>query len=161
MLLTRCITGDQARRSINWPILIVIAAGLGIAAAMQKTGAASMIANLLVSSVRDLGPMGALAVLYLVCMFLAETLQHNAAVAIMFPIAVAAAEQLGVDPRPFVITTAVGSACAFASPVSYQTHLIVYGAGGYRFGDFVRVGLPLNALCAVVALTVIPRVWPF
>jgi di/tricarboxylate transporter len=94
-------------------------------------------------------------------MLLAETLQHNAAVAIMFPIGVAAAAQLGVDARPFVVATAVGSACAFASPVSYQTHLIVYGAGGYRFGDFVRVGLPLNAICAVVALVIIPRVWPF
>jgi di/tricarboxylate transporter len=161
LLLTRCISGTQARRSIHWPILIVIASGLGLAAAMQKTGAAAMLANLLVSSVRDLGPMGALAALYLVCMLLAETLQHNAAVAIMFPIGVAAAEQLGVDARPFVVATAVGSACAFASPVSYQTHLIVYGAGGYRFSDFVRVGLPLNAICAVVALLVIPRIWPF
>ncbi len=161
LLVTRCITGSQARRSVRWPILIVIAAGLGLATAMQKTGAAAMIANLLVSSVRELGPMGVLAVVYLLCVVMAETLQHNAAVAIMFPIAVAAAEQLGVDARPFVITTAIGSACAFASPVSYQTHLIVYGAGGYRFGDFVRVGLPLDLICGVLAVTLIPRIWPF
>jgi len=161
LLFTRCITGSQARRSIRWPILIVIAAGLGLATAMQKTGAAAMIANLLVSSVESLGPMGVLAVLYALCIVMAETLQHNAAVAIMFPIAVAAAEQLGVDPRPFVITTAIGSACAFASPVSYQTHLIVYGAGGYRFSDFVRVGLPLDLICGVVAVALIPQFWPF
>ncbi len=161
LLVTRCITGSQARRSIRWPILIVIGAGLGLATAMQKTGAAAMIANLLVSSVRELGPMGVLAVIYLLCVVMAETLQHNAAVAIMFPISVAAAEQLGVDARPFVIATAIGSACAFASPVSYQTHLIVYGAGGYRFGDFVRVGLPLDLICGVVAITLIPQIWPF
>jgi len=161
LLMTRCLSGSQARRSVRWSILIVIAAGLGLATAMQKTGAAAMIADLVVSSVRDLGPMGVLAVIYLLCIVMAETLQHNAAVAIMFPISVAAAQQLGVDPRPFVIATAVGSACAFASPVSYQTHLIVYGAGGYRFSDFVRVGLPLDILCGIVAVTLIPVFWPF
>jgi di/tricarboxylate transporter len=161
LLTTRCISASQARRAIRWPILVVIAAGLGLATAMQKTGAAAQIANLLVSSVASLGPMGVLAVVYALCILMAEMLQHNAAVAIMFPIAVAAADQLGVDARPFVIATAIGSACAFASPVSYQTHLIVYGAGGYRFGDFVRVGLPLDLVCGAVAVTVIPRVWPF
>jgi di/tricarboxylate transporter len=79
----------------------------------------------------------------------------------MFPIALASSAQLGVSSDPFVMTVAIASACAFAFPVSYQTHLIVYGAGGYRFRDFLRVGIPLDAICAVVALLAIPRIWPF
>jgi len=139
----------------------VIASSLGIAAAMQKTGAASMIAGLLVGAFGDLPPLGALIVIYLACMLMAEFLHHNASVAIMFPIAVATAQQVGADPRPFVMTVAIAAACCFASPIAYQTHLIVYGAGGYRFADFVRVGLPLNGLCMVVAIFVVPHIWAF
>jgi di/tricarboxylate transporter len=79
----------------------------------------------------------------------------------MFPIAVAAAEHVGADPRGFVMAVAVASCCAFASPVTYQTHLIVYGPGGYRFMDFVRVGLPLDLICGAIAITAIPWIWPF
>ena len=103
----------------------------------------------------------ALALVYLVCLVMAELLHHNAAVAIMFPIAVSTASQLGVDPRGFVMAVAAASCCAFASPVTYQTHLIVYGPGGYRFTDFVRVGLPLDLICAAVATAAIPWIWPF
>ena len=99
--------------------------------------------------------------IYGACLIMAEMLHHNAAVAIMFPIAVATAHQVGADPRGFVMAVAAASCCAFASPVTYQTHLIVYGPGGYRFMDFVRVGLPLDLLCGAVALAVIPQVWPF
>ncbi len=160
LLLTRCLTGPVARRSIEVPVLVVIAAGLGIARAMQQTGAAHAMASVLVEAVGGLGPLATLTACYLGSLVLAETLHHNAGVAIMFPIAVAAAGQSGADPRGFVMAVAFGSACAFASPVTYQTHLIVYGPGGYRFGDFVRVGLPLDLLCAVVALSAIPVIWP-
>ena len=161
MLVTRCLTGAQARRSVDWSILVVIGAVLGIASAMEKTGAADLIASTLVGSWSGIGPLGALVIIYATCLVMAETLHHNAAVAIMFPIAVATANQMGVEPRGFVMAVAVASCCAFASPVSYQTHLIVYGPGGYRFTDFVRVGLPLDLICGVVAITVIPWIWPF
>ena len=161
LLGARCITATQARQSVQWSVLIVIACGLGIASAMQKTGAATAVAELLVTLLRDIGPFGALLVIYLMCVLLAEFLQHSAAVAMMFPIAVATATQVGADPRPFVIAVAIACTCCFASPVAYQTHLIVYGAGGYRFNDFIRVGLPLNALCMAVAMVVIPRLWSF
>jgi di/tricarboxylate transporter len=161
MLVTRCLTATQARRSVDWSILVVIGSVLGIASAMEKTGAADLIAQGLVGSSSALGPMGAMIIIYVTCLVMAETLHHNAAVAIMFPIAVATANQIGVDPRGFVMAVAIASCCAFASPVSYQTHLIVYGPGGYRFTDFVKVGLPLDALCGAVAMTVIPWVWPF
>ncbi|MDE0885444.1 MAG: SLC13 family permease [Myxococcota bacterium] len=159
MLATRCVSATKARESVPWSILIVIAAGLGIAQAMTKTGAAHFVAESILELVGGIGPLGALIIVYFLCMLMAETLHHTAAVAIMFPIAVALAHQVGADPRPFVIATAIGSTCCFASPVAYQTHLIVYGAGNYRFRDFVRVGLPLNLICAFVALNTIPRVW--
>jgi di/tricarboxylate transporter len=157
MLVTRCLTATQARRSVDWSILVVIGSVLGIASAMEKTGAADLIAQGLVGSSSALGPMGAMIIIYVTCLVMAETLHHNAAVAIMFPIAVATANQIGVDPRGFVMAVAIASCCAFASPVSYQTHLIVYGPGGYRFTDFVKVGLPLDILCGAV----IPWIWPF
>lgn len=160
MIATRSLTGPQARASINWSILIVIGSGLGIASAMEKTGAATALANVVVSATDGLGPIGALMVIYLLCLLLAETLHHAAAVAIVFPIAVATAAQVGADPRGFIIATAVAGTCAFASPVTYQTHLIVYGPGGYRFVDFVRAGLPLDLITAAVAMLVIPWVWP-
>jgi di/tricarboxylate transporter len=161
LVVTRCLTGPQARRSVDWSILIVIGAGLGMATAMEKTGAAEVVARLLASGSGDGHPVIGLAVIYLVTLALAEVLHHNAAVAIMFPIAVATAGQLGVDSRGFIMAVAMAAACAFASPVTYQTHLIVYGPGGYRFTDFVKVGLPLDLICAAAALLVIPWVWPF
>jgi di/tricarboxylate transporter len=161
LLGTRCITTAQARASVDWSVLLTIGAGLGIATAMTRSGAADFVANGLVGSVGALGPMATLVAIYALCLLMAETLHHNAAVAIMFPVALAAAHALGVDARPFVMTVAMGSACAFAFPISYQTHLIVYGAGGYRFRDFLRVGLPLDLLCGGVAIFFIPWIWPF
>jgi di/tricarboxylate transporter len=106
-------------------------------------------------------PIPAFALVYVATVVLAEMLHHAAAVAIMFPIAVAAAANVGADPRPFVMAVAVAGCCAFASPVTYQTHLIVYGPGGYRFGDFVRAGLPLDVLCGVIGVLLIPVIWHF
>jgi len=164
LLVTRCVTGAEARQSVQVSILIVIAAGLGVAAAMTKTGAADWVASqlvLLAGIGSDASPWAALAVVYVVCLLMAETLQHNAAAAIMFPIAVATAHQVGADPRGFIMAVASASCCAFASPVAYQTHLIVYGPGGYRFLDFVKAGWPLDVLVATIAISLIPRIWPF
>jgi di/tricarboxylate transporter len=160
MLLTRCLNRRIALQSVDWSILVVIGAGLGIASAMQKTGAAASVAGVIAGSVGGLGPMWALAAVYVTTLVMAEFLHHNAAVALMFPIAVAAAGEVGADPRPFVMAVAIAGCCAFANPVAYQTHLIVYGPGGYRFADFVRVGLPLDVVCAVIALSLIPWAWP-
>lgn len=161
LMVTRCITGPQARSSVVWSILIVIGAGLGIATAMDKTGAAGAVASLITDLSSGASPVVTLGFVYLATLVMAELLHHNAAVALMFPIAVATAGQLGADPRPFVMAVAVAGCLAFASPVTYQTHLIVYGPGGYRFTDFTRVGLPLDLLCAVGAVALIPLIWPF
>jgi di/tricarboxylate transporter len=160
LIATRCITGAMARHSVHMNVLVVIAAGLGIATAIEKTGAAAAIADVLVRQSSVLGPIALLATIYLVTMAMSELLHHAASAALMFPIAMAAANQAGLEPRGFVIAVALGAACAFASPVTYQTHLLVYGPGGYRFTDFVRVGLPLDLICAAVAITLIPMIWP-
>jgi len=161
LIVTRCISGTAARRSVDWSILVVIGASFGIAMAMHKTGAAAAIAGVIASFSGSLGPLAALVVIYATTLLLSELLHHNAAVALMFPIAIETAHIGGVDPRGFVMAVAIAGCCAFASPVTYQTHLIVYGPGGYRFSDFVRAGLPLNAICAAVALVLIPIFWPF
>ena len=160
LIVTRCINGRSARASVVWSILIVIGAGLGMATAMEKTGAAEAVATVIAGAAGSLGPLATLALVYFVGVLLAEVLHHNAAVAIMFPIAVATAHQIGAEPRAFIMAVAVAGCCSFASPVTYQTHLIVYGPGGYRFTDFTRVGLPLDLLCGAVALALIPFIWP-
>jgi len=161
LVATRCITGAMARKSVQIHVLVVIAAGLGVAFAIEKTGVATAIAHVLVSQAEVFGPLAILATIYVLTNLMAEMLHHNASAAIMYPIAVAAATEAGVDPRSFVIAVALGAQLSFSSPVAYQTHLLVYGPGGYRFTDFVRVGLPLNLICAAIALLLIPRVWPF
>lgn len=160
LIATRCISGTIARKSVQIHVLVVIAAGLGIATAIEKTGAATAIAHVMVTQAQALGPVAILAAVYIATVIMAEFLHHNAAAALMFPIGVAAAQQAGVDPRGFVMAVALGANCAFASPVTYQTHLLVYGPGGYRFTDFIRVGLPLDVICAVVAVLGIPLIWP-
>ena len=161
LIATRCISGTLARRSVEWSVLIVIGAGFGIALAMEKSGAATAAAGGVVAVAGSLGPLATLAVVYFATTLMSELLHHTAGAAIMFPVSVAAANLVGAEPRGFVMAVAVAATCAFANPVTYQTHLIVYGPGGYRFTDFVRVGLPLDLLCGVVALALIPRIWPF
>jgi di/tricarboxylate transporter len=161
LVATRCITAGQARRSIEWSILIVIAAALGIGTAMEKTGVAAATATQLSRIAGDVGPLAALALIYFVTVLLTEAISNNAAAALMFPISVATAVNLGVDVRGFVMAVTIAASCGFATPIGYQTHLIVYGPGGYRFSDFVRVGLPLDLLCGVVAVGVIPYFFPF
>jgi di/tricarboxylate transporter len=161
LVLTRCINARNARGSVDWSILIIIGAGFGIALALQKTGAASAVAGLLFHAAGNLGPHATLALVYIVTLAMAEMLHHNAAVLIMFPIGIATAELVGADARPFVMTIATAGCHAFASPVTYQTHLIVYGPGGYKFNDFVRAGMPLDILCAVIGILLIPAIWPF
>jgi len=159
LVATRCISGATARSSVDWSILIVIGAGFGLAAAMKETGAASALAGVLVAGAGPYGPLATLAAVYAVTLLLAEMLHHAAAAAIVFPIAAAAAVQVGAEPRSFVMAVALAATCAFANPTTYPTHLIVYGPGGYRFRDFLRVGLPLDLACGGVALLVIPRVF--
>ncbi|QDV35078.1 SLC13 family permease [Tautonia plasticadhaerens] len=161
MVASRCLNRNDALRSVEWPVLLAIASSLALAEAMSKTGAAAAGAELLVSLTRSLGPVATLAALYFGTMILNELVTNNAAAALAFPLALESARVLGVEPRPFVIAITLAASFAFASPIGYQTHMMVYGPGGYRYGDFVRVGVPLNLLLWVSATILVPLIWSF
>ncbi|MGE4489899.1 MAG: SLC13 family permease, partial [Kiritimatiellales bacterium] len=160
MLLLRCCSTAQARRSIEWNVLIVIGAALGLGAALDKTGAAASIAGLLLGLVQD-QPLPALAMVYLVTTVFTEVITNNAAAALVFPIAMSTAERLGVNPMPFITCIMIAASASFSTPIGYQTNLMVYGPGGYRFADYLKTGIPLNLLFGGVAVGLAPLVWPF
>jgi len=161
LLFTRCITVVEARRSIELNVLIVIAAALGISQALEKTGAARYLAEQIIVAVSDFGPTGLLFAICLATTLLTELITNNAAAALVFPIAMAAAQKAGLNPQPFVVAIAISASASFATPIGYQTNLMVQGPGGYRFSDFLKIGIPLNILFLMVSILVIPLVWPF
>lgn len=161
MIVTGCCTMEQARRSIDWSVLFCIAGALVVARTVESTGAAGMLASGVVAFAEPLGPAAALAAVYVTTLLMTELLTNNAAAALAFPLALATAQQLGVSAMPFAIAVAVAASCGFATPTGYQTHLMVYGAGGYRFADFLRMGAGLDLVCAVIAILLIPLVFPF
>ncbi len=161
MIVTRCISASVARQNIDLQVLLTIAGALGLATALQKTGAAAVIAHTLVDLTSALGPRGTLITVYLITMLFTELITNNAAAALIFPFVVVIAEELGVSPRPFVVAVTFAASASFATPIGYQTNMMVYGPGGYRFTDFLRVGVPLSLLLAVVATLLIPMIWPF
>ncbi len=160
MVVTRCVRIEEARRTIDWEVLVAIACSLGIGLALDRSGAADMVTD---AVFRGLGenPWLALAMIYAVTLLATEILTNNAAAALMFPFAMATAAHLGADVRPFVICVMVAASCGFATPIGYQTNLMVYGPGGYRFGDYLRIGVPLDLLVGAIAVAVTPLVWPF
>jgi di/tricarboxylate transporter len=160
MLLAGCCSIEDARASIDWSVLIVIGSALGLGSALDSSGAAGAISGGALSAVGD-HPWLALAAVYVVTSAMTEVLTNNAAVALVFPVAVTAAQQLNADPFPFVIAIMLAGSASFATPIGYQTNLMVYGPGGYRFGDFVRIGVPMNIVVGLIAICLIPLVWPF
>ncbi|MDN3554929.1 SLC13 family permease [Halomonas maura] len=159
MLTSQCITPSKARRYVNLQVLIVIAASFALGAAMTETGAARSIASLLVGGVA--APWLALALVYALTVLFTELITNNAAAVLMFPIAGAVADHLGVDLMPFAIAIMVAASASFMTPLGYQTNLMVYGPGGYRFSDYLRIGFPLSVLVGVTAVALIPMVWAF
>jgi di/tricarboxylate transporter len=160
MIITRCTTGRIARRAVNWQVLIVIAASFGIAKALQNSGAASMIAQWLLSFTQD-SPWLALGAIFVLTALFTALATNNAAAVIMFPIALSSAESLNVSFLPFAVTIMVAASASFATPISYQTNLMVYGPGGYRFKDYVYFGGPLTLLVGLLTVIITPMVWNF
>ena len=161
LLLTRCVTAIEARRSIEINVVVVIAAAFGISRALDKTGVAGYLAGFLIEAVEGTGPVGLLAAIYLATAVLTEVITNNAAAALVFPIAMAAAAKAGLNPKPFAVAIAIAASAAFSTPIGYQTNMMVYGPGGYRFRDFLKVGIPLNAMFMGVSLVLIPLFWKF
>ncbi len=161
MMITRCVTINQAKRSLDLNVLMTIACAFGLSKALQNSGAAGAIATFLINLVKGFGPVGVLVAIYLLTTVFTEIITNNAAAALIFPVAYSAGAQMGVDPRPFFIAIAIAASASFATPIGYQTNLIVQGAGGYKFTDYLKVGLPLNVLFLIVAAFVIPMFWHF
>jgi di/tricarboxylate transporter len=160
MIITGCVNGTQARRSVDWQVLLTIAASFGIGQALVNTGGAGLIANSLIELAGG-DPLVTLAVVYLLTAVFTSLITNNAAVVLLFPIAITAANDLQVNLLPFVMTIMVGASASFATPIGYQTNLMVYTAGGYRFADFLRIGLPLNVAIGVVTVLLVPLIWGF
>jgi di/tricarboxylate transporter len=165
--LTGVLKSKESYDSIEWSILFLIYGMLALGLALQTTGAADLLARGLTAAA-DVAflpdpwkPHVVLALLYLTTMVLTETLSNNATVVLMTPLALSLAAELSVDARPFVIATCIAASASFSTPIGYQTNTYVYGVGGYRFRDFTRVGLPLNALYFLLSIILIPRIWAF
>jgi di/tricarboxylate transporter len=133
---------------------------IGLGLALESTGAATLIVNASTGLVAGFGPVAVLALVYVLTSALTEIVSNNATAVLLTPIAIGLAQQLGVDPRPFAMAVLFAASASFATPIGYQTNTFVYGVGGYKFSDFVRIGLPMNVINAVVAILVIPIFWP-
>jgi di/tricarboxylate transporter len=160
MLMTRCVSLETARKSIDWEVLLAIAASFALGAALDKSGAAKMIADI-TRTLAGGHPWIALALIYFVTLIVTELITNNAAAALMFPFALATANQLGVSYLPFVITVMMAASAGFATPIGYQTNLMVYGPGGYRFSDYLKVGIPLDILVGLITIAIAPWAYPF
>ena len=160
VLGTRCIDADEALGFVDGRLMALIFAMLAVGAGLENSGAVELIVTRVAPWLAEMPHWGLVLAVYLLAMALTETVTNNAVAVIVTPVAISLAGQLGVDPRPLVIAVMMGASASFATPIGYQTNTLVYGPGGYRFVDFIKVGLPLNLLMAITASTVIPIVWP-
>ena len=160
IVITGCTTSSTARRAVDWQVLLTIAAALAIGTALDKSGAAEHIAAQ-ITSVGVGDPWLALVAVYVITVLFTELITNNAAAALMFPIAIATAHTLGVDFMPYVIAVLFAASASFATPIGYQTNLMVMGPGGYRFADYLRAGIPVSVLVGIISLSLIPVFWHF
>lgn len=166
ILWIRIITMREAYAGIDWPIIFMLYGMLALGMAMEETGTAEWLAKAFVSAAEavaspELLPYVALSAVILLTLALTEVLSNNATALMMVPIVVSLAKSLAVSPMPFIIGICIAASCAFMLPMGYQTHMMVYGPGGYRFSDFIRIGLPMNLITWLLASTLIPLVWHF
>ncbi len=160
MILVRCTSGQVARQAPDWQVLIVIATSFGVGAALQKSGAAGVLADGIIGLAGG-DPWPTLVLVFTATALLSAVATNNVAAVLAFPVALSAAQHMNVDIMPFAITIMVAASASFATPIGYQTNLMVYNAGGYRFADFVRIGVPLTLLVGLVTVALVPLVWPF
>jgi len=159
LVLGRTISMKEAYEAIDWRIIFLLAGALSLGKAMNNSGLDEEVAGLLTGSVTHLGVYGLIAMLYFVTNFLTEVMSNNATAALLAPVAIAAAAQLGIDPMPLLVTVTIAASASFMTPVGYQTNAMVYSAGRYKFLDFTRVGTPLNLMCWAVTTVMVP--WYF
>jgi di/tricarboxylate transporter len=160
MILSRCTQAEEARRSIDWQVLIVISASIALGVALEKTGVTLAIAQNFVGMVGQ-SPHTALIMLFAVTAGFSAIISNVAAAVLLFPVAAAISTELGVDLIPMAITLMIAASASFSTPIGYQTNLMVYGQGKYRFVDFLKMGVPLTILVGVTTVLLVPIIWPF
>ncbi len=166
LLWLKVISPREAYESIDWQVLLMLYGLLGLGMAMTDTHTAEWLASGLVNITRNFVspenlPTVLLWMVFLMTMMLTEVLSNNATAVMLVPIVFTLSNEIGVNPRPFLMAVTVGASAAFSLPMGYQTHMMVYGPGGYKFTDFLRIGIPLNLICWAVSCLLIPRIWPF
>jgi di/tricarboxylate transporter len=160
VLVTGCLDADEAFEAIDWKILTLIFAMLAVGQGLDRSGALGYVTTALTPWLAQLPPLWVLALVYALSSLLTEVVTNNAVAVVMTPLAISLAVALGLDPRPFVVAVMFAASASFATPIGYQTNTLVYGAGGYRFSDFLRIGIPLNIIAGVVVVWMIPKIWP-
>jgi di/tricarboxylate transporter len=160
VLITRCIDAEEAFSFVDGRLLALIFSMLAIGAALEASGAVALIVNAIAPTLDNLPPFLIIWAIYLLTSVLTELVSNNAVAVVVTPIAIGLATALGIDPRPLVVAVMVAASASFATPIGYQTNMLVYGPGGYKFTDFMRVGIPLNLSIGVLASAVIPFLWP-
>lgn len=161
MVLVGCVSGEEAYRSISWSSVILIAAMIPMSTALQITGGADLLANALVDTLGQIGPLMLMAGVFLLTTAFSQVINNTATAVLVAPIVLQAALELGVDPHPLLMTVAVSASTAFLTPIGTTTNLMVLSPGSYRFTDYVKVGLPLMAIFLIVTLVLVPLIWPF
>ncbi len=160
VLLTRCIDADEAFSFVEGRLLALIFSMLAIGAALDKSGAVTLIVEAVAPALGMLPPFLIIWAVYLLTSVLTELVSNNAVAVVVTPIAISLAQAVGIDPRPLVVAVMVAASASFATPIGYQTNMMVYGPGGYRFTDFLKVGVPLNLTVGLLASLLIPFIWP-
>jgi di/tricarboxylate transporter len=161
MVITGCLTMDEAYQSIEWKAVFLVAGTLPLGIAMEKTGTAQFLAGLMVNAVGEFGPLALLAGFFILTNALTQFMSNAASTVLIAPIAIGAAQQIGSDPHALLMAVAVGASAGFLTPVAHQSNVLVMGPGAYRFGDYFKVGLPLDLITLAVVLVVVPLVWPW
>jgi di/tricarboxylate transporter len=160
VLMTNCIDADEGVSAIDGRLLLLIVSMLTLGGALDNSGALSLIVAKLSPLLSVVHPIVALALVYALTSFLTELATNNAVAVLVAPIAAGVAVQLGLDPRPFVVAVMFGASASFATPIGYQTNTLVYNAGGYRFTDFLKIGVPMNIIIGAATVLLIPLIWP-
>jgi di/tricarboxylate transporter len=161
LVVSRCLTLEEAYAAIDWKVIFLLAGILPLGLAIEKSGAAQLLAESTLGLAGASGPLVVLALLYLITAVLTEFMSNNATAVLMAPIALSTAAALEVDARPLLMAVCFAASTSFATPVGYQTNTMVLHPGGYRYADFARIGIPLNLIFWALAVYFIPQFWPF